>query len=257
VSPRARAAAAARVSRFDERSAPTRWSAEAVRAREQAREEERRHLARELHDELGQALLGLKMNLASMLKRLSDPAGGDLSELRAKLPDMLDLVERAVHTVSAIVTDLRPPTLDQLGLVAALEWQAESFARRTGLRCQFTATADVSELDVGRATAVFRMFQEMLTNVARHARANHVTVLVERRGDELTLCVRDNGLGVSPERALARSSYGLLGMRERAALLGGSLAIESAPRRGTTVTATIPLANRRARARPSPAETAR
>lgn len=96
-----------------------------------------------------------------------------------------------------------------------LEWQTESFARRTGLRCRFAGTADVAELDIGRATAVFRMFQEMLTNVERHSQANHVSVVVQRVVDRLVLQVRDNGRGVAPKKALAPSSFGLLGMRER------------------------------------------
>jgi signal transduction histidine kinase len=162
---------------------------------------------------------------------------------------MLELVERAIDTVCAIVTDLRPPALDQLGLVAALEWQAESFARRSGLRCRFTGSADVRELDMGRATAVFRAFQEMLTNVERHANANRVTVAIRRRGKCLLLNVRDNGRGVTPRQALKPSSFGLLGMRERAMLLGGDVTIKSAPRKGTSVTMVIPLANRRLAAR--------
>jgi signal transduction histidine kinase len=223
-----------------------RWSTEAVQAREQAREEERRRLARELHDELGQALLGLKMNLVSMQRQPGAP--GDESG-GARISAMRELVERAIDTVCAIVTDLRPPALDQLGLVAALEWQAESFARRSGLRCRFTGSADVRELDIGRATAVFRAFQEMLTNVERHANANRVTVAVRRRGDCLVLNVRDNGRGVTPRQALKPSSFGLLGMRERAILLGGDVTIKSAPRKGTSVTMVIPLANRRLAAR--------
>jgi signal transduction histidine kinase len=222
-----------------------RWSTEAVRAREQAREEERRRLARELHDDLGQALLALKMNLVWVQRRVAEPTPASLSEVGEKLPALLDLVERSIHTVNAIVTDLRPPALDQLGLVAALEWQTESFARRTGLRCRFGGTADLDELDMGRATAVFRMFQEMLTNVERHAQANRVTVDVRRIASRLVLRVRDNGRGIAVKQALAPSSFGLLGMRERALLLGGTLKIESAPRRGTTLIAAIPLANRR------------
>ena len=241
-----------RLSRLEELAVREgRWSTDAVRARELAREEERRRLARELHDELGQALLGLKMDLEWLQHRVADPAETSLSDIRGKLPALLDLVERSIHTVSAIVTDLRPPALDQLGLVAALEWLTESFARRTGLRCRFAGTADVEELDMGRATAVFRMFQEMLTNVERHAQANHVSVAVRRVANRLLLRVHDNGRGVAPEKALAPSSFGLLGMRERALLLGGDLAIQSALRKGTTVTAEIPLANRRSRTRAS------
>ena len=225
-----------------------RWSTDAVRAREQAREEERRRLARELHDELGQALLALKMNMVWLQHRVDDAGDGgavDANDIRQKLPNLLDLVERSIHTVTAIVTDLRPPALDQLGLIAALEWQTESFARRTGLRCRFTGTADV-DLDIGRATAVFRMFQEMLTNVERHAQANHVVVVVQRLANHLKLSVRDNGRGVSESAAREPSSFGLLGMQERAMLLGGTLTIKGAPQSGTTVTAIIPLANRRA-----------
>ena len=243
----------------DVRARTPRWSAEAVRAREQAREDERRRLARELHDELGQALLALKMNLVWLEHRAAgatETASVELTDIKEKLPSLLELVERAIHTVTAIVTDLRPPALDQLGLVAALEWQTESFARRTGLRCSFNGAADVEDLDVGRATAVFRMFQEMLTNVERHARANHVSVIVRRVRNRLKLVVQDNGRGVAATKALEPTSFGLLGMRERAVLLGGTLTIEGALQRGTTVTAIIPLANRRARSRGRPSETA-
>jgi signal transduction histidine kinase len=226
-----------------------RWSLEAVRAREQAREEERKRLARELHDELGQTLLGLKMNLVWLQNRVSDPSPATLRGIQEQLPDMLELVDRSIHTVSAIVTDLRPPALDQLGLIAALEWQAESFARRSGLRCRLSGTAAVDELDPGRATAVFRMFQEMLSNVHRHARATHVLVVVRRVADTLVLSVRDNGRGLTMKDRPAPRSFGLLGMRERAALLGGDLTIEGAENKGTTVTVKIPLANRRARTR--------
>ena len=225
------------------------WSTEAVRAREQAREEERRRLGRELHDELGQTLLGLKMNLVWMQHRVAAPTPATLSDLGEKLPELLDLVERSIQTVTAIVTDLRPPALEQFGLVEALEWQTESFARRTGLRCRFGGTADLEELDVGRATAVFRIFQEMLANVERHAQANRVMVDIRRVANRLVLRVRDNGRGIAAEQTLVPSSFGLLGMHERALLLGGTLKIESAPRRGTTVTAAIPLANRRSRTR--------
>jgi signal transduction histidine kinase len=248
--PSARARSGSRME--DVRVRQPRWSSDAVHAREQAREEERRRLARELHDELGQALLGLKMNLVWLQHRVAGAAEAplvDVTDIRTKLPALLELVERSIHTVTAIVTDLRPPALDQLGLVPALEWQTESFARRTGLRCTFDGAADVDDLDVGRATAVFRMFQEMLTNIERHARANHVGVTVRRQGQQLTVSVRDNGRGVPPQKALEPSSFGLLGMRERAMLLGGSLTIDGAPNRGTTVTATIPLANRRGRRR--------
>jgi signal transduction histidine kinase len=230
-----------------------RWSTQAVQAREQAREEERKRLARELHDELGHALFGLRMHLLWLQQRIANGNGGGdhrrITDIQERLPAMLDLIERSARTVDDIVTDLRPPALDQLGLMAALEWQAESFARRSGLRCQFVGRGAVEELDAGRATAVFRMFQEILTNVERHAKASRVNVDIRRTGDRLTLRVRDNGQGLSPDCLRTPGSFGLLGMRERALLLGGDLNVESGRRGGTTVTASIPLANRRARSR--------
>jgi signal transduction histidine kinase len=225
------------------------WSTEAVEAREQAREEERRRLARELHDELGQALTGFKMDLAWLELRLQAPSSEDLAESRTKVNALLQRVEQSIHALGAIVTDLRPESLDQLGLVAAIEWQAESFARRAGVRCRFTTTTDVIELDRGRATSVFRMFQEMLTNVARHANASRISVSLRQKADRLLLTVRDNGRGVSLRDVVAPQSWGLLGMRERALLLGGTLEITSARRRGTAVSVSVPLANRRAAAR--------
>ena len=228
-----------------------RWSTEALQAREQAREEERRHLARELHDDLGQALSGLKLHLSWLEHRLAEEPLPDPSEARAKVQMMRQLVDQAMHTVRSVVTELRPEALDRLGLVAALEWQAESFARHAGLRCRFTAAADVSGLDIGRATSIFRVFQEMLTNVARHAAASRVDVTVHERGDELTLTVRDNGRGLEPGAEISSRAFGLLGMRERALLLGGEIELTSVARRGTTVTLKVPLANRRTAPRAS------
>ena len=223
----------------------TRWSTEALQAREQAREEERRRLARELHDDLGQALSGLKLQLAWFERRLADGALTDLAAARAKVQMMRDLVDQAVHTVRTVVTELRPEALDRLGLIAALEWQADAFARHAGVRCRFTATAEAADLDMGRATSIFRVFQEMLTNVGRHSGASRVDVVVEELNDELTLLVRDNGRGLDPAAQISARAFGLLGMRERARLLGGTIELASVPRRGTTVCLRVPLANRR------------
>ena len=223
----------------------TRWSPEALEAREQAREEERRRLARELHDDLGQALSGLKLQLSSLEHRFAEASLSDAAEIRNRLGSMRQLIEGAVHTVRTVVTKLRPEALDRLGLVAALEWQAETFSRHAGLRCRFTATPETIDLDMGRATSVFRVFQEMLTNIARHAGASRVDVTMQQQGDHLTLRVRDNGRGIAPGVGVSARAFGLLGMRERALLLGGEIELVSVPRRGTTVSLTIPLANRR------------
>jgi signal transduction histidine kinase len=222
-----------------------RWSTEALRAREQAREEERRRLARELHDDLGQALTGLKMHLSWFDHRLSELPLAGTSEARTKIQTMRELTEQAMQTVRAVITELRPEALDRLGLIAALEWQAETFARRAGLRCRFAAGVDGVDLDMGRATSIFRAFQEMLTNIERHAGASRVDVSVQVKEDRLVLTVRDNGRGFEHANAMKPRAFGILGMKERAVLLGGEFNIESAPRKGTNVTLIVPLANRR------------
>jgi signal transduction histidine kinase len=232
-----------------ETSATMRWSTEALQAREQAREEERRHLARELHDDLGQALTGVKLQLSWFDQRLVEQSHLDAREVREKVQSIRHLIDQAMQTVRNVITELRPEALDRLGLIAALEWQAETFARHAGLRCRFTASTDVVDLDIGRATSVFRIFQEMLTNVARHAAASRVDVTVQQHDDALTLTVRDNGRGFPSGAAISSRAFGLLGMRERALLLDGEIELSSAPRRGTTVSMTIPLANRRSSSR--------
>jgi signal transduction histidine kinase len=229
-----------------ERRKAVRWSADTVRAREQAREEERRRLARELHDDLGQAMTGLKMDLAWLERRvLETPRGAPAGdEIPAKLLMMTQVVNQCIHTLRSVITELRPQTLDQLGLIPSLEWQVDNFGRRFGLRTTFTSSVENLAIDMGRATAVFRMFQEMLTNVARHANASRVTVAVGVEGSALLVTVQDNGRGVPSDKP-ASSSTGLLGMRERVALLDGHLDVVSRPQQGTTIVVRIPLGNRR------------
>jgi two-component system sensor histidine kinase UhpB len=143
-----------------------------------------------------------------------------------------------------VITELRPQSLDQLGLIPSLEWQVDTFGRRFGLRTSFSSSVEKVSIDMGRATAVFRMFQEMLTNVARHANASRVKVAVDVEGNTLIVTVQDNGRGV-PSAKPAASSTGILGMRERASLLGGELDVVSKPQQGTTVVVRIPMENRR------------
>jgi signal transduction histidine kinase len=140
-----------------------------------------------------------------------------------------------------IASDLRPRTLDDLGLTAALEWQAQEFESRTRIRCHVSLPEEPLVLDAERSTAIFRIFQESLTNVARHASATRVEARLEREANQLIFQVRDNGRGFDPKEAKARKSLGLVGMQERALLLNGELKVEGVPGAGTTMTLRIPL----------------
>jgi signal transduction histidine kinase len=201
-----------------------------------AREEERTTIAREIHDELGQMLTALKMDAGWIRRRLAD----DVPEIGAKLAAMVSLIDDAVVTVRRIATDLRPGILDDFGLAAALEWQAQEFEDRTGIRCVLRATVDQGAVDPMVSTAVFRIFQESLTNVARHSQASRVAVTLEHRRAGLVLEVRDDGIGIAPTDASHVRSIGLAGMRERAQLVGGGFSISGAPGTGTTVLVQIP-----------------
>jgi PAS domain S-box-containing protein len=201
------------------------------------REEERARLAREIHDELGQAMTAIKMDLTALIREL--PADG--REAFMRIERSLKLVDGTIQAVRRIATELRPGILDDLGLAAAVEWAAEEFQARTGITCHLSLPDSDIALDRERATALFRIFQETLTNVARHANATEVDVTLDRSNSDLCLEVHDNGKGISKE-ALSGQSLGILGMRERALLLGGELTISGAPGKGTTVKVRIPAA---------------
>lgn len=205
------------------------------------REEERTRIAREVHDELGQMLTNLKIELAWLAGRL--PRHRRL--LQEKARQMLNHVDALAHSVRQIVTELRPGILDDFGLVAALEWQAGEFQRRTGLRCTFVSDVSRESWDGDITTALFRIFQETLTNVLRHAQATRVDVHLWQDGEVLCLEVADNGRGITPEEVANTRSIGLLGMRERAALLGGEISFTGASGRGTTVLIRLPIASDR------------
>jgi PAS domain S-box-containing protein len=209
------------------------------------REEERAKVAREIHDELGQALTAIKIDLASLIRESS--AG---QQQQGKRTDsILELVDQTIQSVRRIATELRPGILDDLGLVAAVEWAAEEFEARTGTKCRLDLPEDDIEIDQKRATAMFRILQETLTNVARHAKATEVGVRLAKENGDLTLEVHDNGRGISEEQLSAGRSLGILGMRERAALLGGELTLIGAPEKGTTVRVWIPQAHCPSRSR--------
>jgi len=199
------------------------------------REEERKRIARELHDELGQALTALKIDLDWLEARhVAQDA-----KVAGKLRSMGQVLGTTVESVRRIAEDLRPGMLDDLGLAAAIEWQVEQFQERSGIRCELSMNRDEFELDDRVATSVFRIIQEALTNVARHAAADAVSITVEESDGEIRLEVRDNGKGFQP--APKKRSYGLLGIRERVNMLGGEVEIQSKAGHGTRVRATIPL----------------
>jgi two-component system sensor histidine kinase UhpB len=206
------------------------------------REEERKRIAREVHDELGQMLTGLKMDLAWLEKRLpgiADPAVRQ--PLEGKARSMFDLLAEMVKTVRRISAELRPGILDDLGLVSAMEWQAREWEARTGIKCVVTSTLNETAVSPDQGTALFRIFQETLTNVARHADASHVTARLGLDGGWLKLEIQDDGRGITDGEQRRAKSFGLLGMKERATLLGGDFVIQGAPGKGTTVSVRVPL----------------
>jgi PAS domain S-box-containing protein len=206
---------------------------------ETAREEERTYIAREIHDEFGQTLTALKMDLAWLNKRL--PA--DKPRLVEKVNAMSDLIDSTIQTVRRIATDLRPGVLDHLGLVAAIEWQAQEFVERAGLDCELLLSDKEIVLDPDLATAIFRIFQETLTNIARHAEATEIRVKLEERPGELVLAVQDNGRGITESHASGSKSLGLIGMQERARSWGGDVTFQTVPGQRTTVIVRVPMAS--------------
>lgn len=205
---------------------------------QRVREEERTRVAREIHDELGQALTAIKLDLSSLRYGLP-------RDKERLFESILKLVGQAIQSVRRISTELRPVILDTLGLVAAIEWEAEQFAARTGIEYGLNLLHNDILLNSETAAAVFRIFQETLTNVTRHANATDVIVRLAKEDGNLTLEVHDNGKGISQEHLSADTSLGILGMRERALLLGGELDISGAQGKGTTVRVRIPEADRK------------
>ena len=204
-----------------------------------AREQEMRRISRELHDELAQTLGTLRIETDRLREAVADEAVD--TEAQRRLGAMRLLLDDAVASTRRIASDLRPLVLDDLGLVAALQWLVQAFMQRSGATCELTVEPADLELGEPYATATFRMVQESLTNVARHAHASHVDVHLMRERDRIVLTVRDDGVGFDPAQARKPNSFGLAGLRERAYLVEGQLDIESAPGRGTTIAVRIPL----------------
>jgi PAS domain S-box-containing protein len=201
------------------------------------REVERTAIAREIHDELGQQLTGLKIDALWIDKRISK----EEKTIREKLSDMVVHINEAVKTVRRISTELRPSILDDLGLIATLEWQAHEFEKRTGIQSQFISNRDDLNLEVSLSTNIFRVYQEALTNVARHANATRVETVFEEDGNYIHLIVKDNGQGFDLNEIRTRHSIGLIGMKERAMMLHGDLTIEGNKPNGTVVSLKVPL----------------
>jgi hypothetical protein len=207
---------------------------------EAAREEERARLARELHDELGQVLTSTKLDLMWLCDHARQPGARPSVSLVNKLQSLAGLVELAIAAVQRITTELKPPALEHLGLTAALEWEATKFQARTGIRCRVHSHLGTTTLQPARAATLFRIAQESLTNVARHAHAGAVRLSIRKAANRVVLEVQDNGRGITERELRDPQSAGLLGMRERARLLGGEFRISGGPGRGTRVVVSIP-----------------
>ena len=202
------------------------------------REEDRKKVARELHDQIGQILTSIKMDLTWVTRRLLKSE----IEVLTRLTESIQLINDGVKAVRTICSGLRPGVLDDLGLAAAIEWQASEFTSRNGVLCEVSVPPVDLHLDGDRATATFRIFQECLTNVIRHAQAKSVRVALCQEDGDILLVVEDDGIGFNPS-GLSNSlgSLGLLGMKERAQFCGGDVQISSSSGNGTTVTIRVPL----------------
>ncbi|MDZ4817111.1 MAG: PAS domain S-box protein [Verrucomicrobiota bacterium] len=206
---------------------------------ESVREIERTGIAREIHDELGQLLTGLRLGLSSLLKMVERSHPEEVLTMRIK--EMMSVIDRSIKSVRKIATDLRPAVLDELGLRAAIKWESQEFERRTGIKCVVKTRWKGPEPSGERGTAVFRIFQEVLLNITRHSKASmvFVTLTLDQKG--IVLDVTDNGKGMSTKKVNRSKSLGILGMKERAIILGGTVVITGEKNLKTQVVAKIPL----------------
>jgi PAS domain S-box-containing protein len=200
------------------------------------REQERTSIAREIHDELGQSLTALKMDISWLRNKYIEH-----EPLTEKANSMIKIIDSTIRSVKRISSELRPVVLDDLGLIAAIEWQAEEFQKRTGIECRVKFEPDDIILDRAISTAVFRIFQEALTNVIRHAAATEVKVSLEETGGQIHLSVEDNGKGISEKQISHPKSFGLIGIRERVHFLGGEVRLHGTRNKGTSLIVIIPI----------------
>lgn len=204
------------------------------------REQERTRIAREIHDELGQALTALKMDVLWIHGKLTAAGMMQAAEFDETIKSMTKLIDSTINAVRRIAADLRPGVLDDLGLVPAIEWQSQEFRNRTGIQTKFSSNINDATLSKEQSTTIFRILQESLTNVARHAQATKVYIRFEATDQLIQLTVSDNGRGIHHDEINSPKSLGLLGMKERAALLGGTIEITGGMGQGTQVTVLLP-----------------
>ncbi|HSE41495.1 MAG TPA: sensor histidine kinase [Acidobacteriota bacterium] len=207
------------------------------------REDERRKIAREIHDEFGQVLLALKLEVSILNKKLLEEKG-IVSNVNVKkeIQGICQMIDNAIETVHRVIAELRPETLNHLGLRGAIEWQAHEFQARTGIPVEIRADPEtITVSDPTCATTLFRIFQEALFNVGKHARASRVETTIRETNEFLSLQIKDNGRGISESDLLKTSSFGILGLKERVFLINGDVEIKGIPDQGTTVTVRIPL----------------
>ena len=202
-----------------------------------AREEERRSIAREIHDELGQALTTMKLELSLLREEVLQ----DATAATQRIQSLKESVDETIHAVKRIITKLRPGLLDDLGLTAAIEWQAKDFQKHTGIVCEVFAEPEEMNINSEISTAMFRIFQETLTNITRHSGAKRVMVNLVQANDVLKLQVHDNGRGITAKEINNPKSFGLLGIRERAQYWHGTIEIDGKPEVGTTIIVRFPM----------------
>jgi len=223
---------------LDELTKTNRQIVELARHLQTVREEERTKIAREIHDELGQTLTTLKMDIYSLIEKPENSTDATINRLNR----MISLIDDAIVSVRKITSELRIPLLDHLGLIAAIDWQIKEFQKRTNIKCTANLVKEI-EIDNERATAIFRIFQELLTNISKHSKAKNVTIEIAIIENNITISVIDDGIGIQDSDLQKSSSFGIIGIKERVKMLGGEFILNSTPLKGTKSLVLIPLHN--------------
>lgn len=208
---------------------------------QKSREEERKYIAREIHDELGQALTALKIDVSMLKKKVITEGSINQTFFTGELDSVIDKINKSIESVKRIATDLRPEILDHLDIIDAIKWQAQLFENITGIKCDVSQLPDHLDLGASFSVTVYRTVQEALTNITRHANASVVRILIEKDSKKLLVEINDNGKGIKEVDIKSMKSLGLIGIRERVMLLNGNLSITGQPDKGTTVAVQIPI----------------